>query len=142
MPGSGTRAGRSKNASPAAENSRLEIRRDPRKGRGVFAGVPISRGSIIEAAPVVIVPHGQRRLIDRTIVHDYYFQWGDGGEGEGPGVVALGLVSLCNHSRRPNARVWRNEAEDTLDLVATRAIAAGEEITIDYKCTLWFKPEE
>ena len=52
--------------------------------------------------------------------------------------VALGLVSLCNHSRRPNARVRRNRARETLDLLALTPIAAGDEITIDYNCPLWF----
>jgi len=97
---------------------------------------------VIEAAPVVIVPPDQRPLLDQTTLHDYYFQWDDGPEHEGRGAVALGHVSLCNHSRRPNARVWRNEARDTLELIALAPIAAGEEITIDYDCTLWFAPQE
>ncbi len=90
----------------------------------------------------MIVPEEQRPLIDETILHDYYFQWDDGPEGEGRGVVAFGLISFCNHSHRPNARVRRNPARDTLDLVAVSEIAAGEEITIDYQCTLWFDPQE
>ncbi len=120
----------------------LEIRRDPLKGRGVFACAPIPARTVIEGAPVVIVPEEQRPLIDETILHDYYFQWDDGPEGEGRGVVAFGLISFCNHSHRPNARVRRNPARDTLDLVAVSEIAAGEEITIDYQCTLWFDPQE
>jgi SET domain-containing protein len=57
-------------------------------------------------------------------------------------VVALGLVSLCNHSRRPRARVRRNYASETLDLVALMPIAAGEEVTIDYNCPLWFEAQD
>ena len=58
------------------------------------------------------------------------------------GFVALGLVALCNHSRRPNARVRRNLAQDTLDLLALASIAAGDEVTIDYNCPLWFQPQD
>jgi SET domain-containing protein len=54
--------------------------------------------------------------------------------------VAFGLVSLCNHSRRPSARVSRNHARRTLDLIAIAAIMPGDEITIDYNCPLWFEP--
>ena len=36
-------------------NDRLEIRDDPAKGRGVFARQPIPGGTLIEAAPVIIV---------------------------------------------------------------------------------------
>ena len=124
----------------------LEIRDDPLKGRGIFARAPIAAGTVIEAAPVVIVPTAQVKLLDQTILHDYYFAWegGLGGSpgGEESGAVALGLVSLCNHSRRPRARVRRNLAQGTLDLVALIPIAAGDEVTIDYNCPLWFAPQD
>ncbi len=109
-------------------NDRLEIRDDPAKGRGVFARQPIPGGTLIEAAPVIIVPAEQCPLLDRTILHDYYFQW-DNFDRSGRGAVPLRLVALCNHSRRhsrrPNARVRRNLAQDTLDLVAAAPIAAA-----------------
>jgi uncharacterized protein len=123
-------------------NDRLEIRNDPLKGRGVFAVAPIAAGAVIEAAPVVIVPATGCRLLDQTILHDYYFQWDAAPGGEGSGAVALGLVSLCNHSRRPSARVRRNVAQGILDLVAVVPIAAGDEVTIDYNCPLWFEAED
>jgi len=122
-------------------SNRLEIRNDPIKGRGVFAREPIAAGALIEAAPVIIVPADQCPLLDRTILHDYYFHWDGDPDGEGRGAVALGLVALCNHSRRPNARVRRNLAQDTLDLVALSPIPAGDEVTIDYNCPLWFQPQ-
>lgn len=117
-------------------SDRLEIRDDAVKGRGVFAREPIA------AAPVVIVPAEQCKLLDRTILHDYYFQWDGDPESEGRGAVALGLVSLCNHARRPTARVRRNHARETLDLLALTPIAAGEEVTIDYNCALWFDAQD
>lgn len=131
-------------------NDRLEIRSDPRKGRGVFAVAPIAAGTLIEAAPVILVPAAQCPLIDQTILHDYYFDWDRDPDGplnatsgsEGRGAVALGLVALCNHSRRPRARVRRNVAQCTLDLVALVPIAAGDEVTIDYNCPLWFQAQD
>jgi uncharacterized protein len=91
---------------------------------------------------VVIVPAAECGLLDKTILHDYYFHWDGDPDGDGRGAVALGLVSLCNHSRRPSARVQRNHARQTLDLVAVAAIMPGDEITIDYNCPLWFEPVE
>jgi uncharacterized protein len=108
----------------------------------VFARAAIASGSLIESAPVVIVPALECAALDRTILHDYYFHWDGDPDGDGRGAVALGLVSLCNHSRRPSARVERNYARQTIDLVALRAIMPGEEITIDYNCPLWFEPVE
>jgi len=123
-------------------NHRLEIRSDPAKGRGIFAREPLAAGTLIEAAPVIIVPTEQCALLDRTILHDYYFHWDGDPEGEGRGAVALGLIALCNHSRRPNARVRRNPARETLDLMALAPIAEGDEVTIDYNCPLWFQPQD
>ncbi len=136
-------------------NDRLEIRDDPAKGRGVFARPAIAAGALIEAAPVILVPSPECTLLDRTILHDYYFRWdansdgtgsdGTGSDGTGDtgrGAVALGLVALCNHSRRPRARVRRNHRQNTLDLVALAPIATGEEVTIDYHCPLWFEAQD
>jgi uncharacterized protein len=97
---------------------------------------------VIEAAPVIVIPGADCPALDRTIIHDYYFHWDGDPEGQGRGALALGLVTLCNHASPPNARVERNFARQTLDLLAVAPIAAGDELTIDYGCTLWFEPRE
>jgi SET domain-containing protein len=146
MAGSAARRERAYDSLRPVPNDTLEIRSDPAKGRGIFALAPLAAGTLIEAAPVIVVPAAQCGLLDRTILHDYYFHWDgdpDGGPvGDGRGAVALGLASLCNHSRRPNARVRRNFARETLDLVALAPIAAGDEVTIDYNCPLWFAAQD
>ena len=146
MAAAAVRSARAPDSLRPIPNDRLEIRHDPLKGRGVFASAPIAAGSVIEAAPVIVVPAKDCPLLDRTILHDYYFHWDsdpDGGPGgEGRGAVPLGLVALCNHSRRPRARVRRNAVQGTLDLVALAPIAAGDEVTIDYNCPLWFAAED
>jgi SET domain-containing protein len=146
MAASAARSERTGEAQRPVPNDRLEIRSDPTRGRGVFAAAPIAAGTLIEAAPVIIASAADCALLDKTILHDYYFHW-DGDPDSGPGgdrrgAVALGLVALCNHSRRPRARVRRNHARGTLDLVALAPIAAGEEITIDYNCPLWFEAQD
>ncbi len=142
MAASAARAARAGVILRPVANDRLEIRSDQGKGRGVFATAAIAAGTLIEAAPVIVVPPEQCALLDRTVLHDYYFRWNGDAESAGSGAVALGLVALCNHSRRPRARVRRNLAQGTLDLVALAAIAAGEEITIDYNCPLWFEAQD
>ena len=142
MAAAAARGERASEALRPVPNDRLEIRSDPVKGRGVFARAPVAAGALIEAAPVIVVPAPQCPLLDKTILHDYYFHWDGDPDGEGRGAVALGLVALCNHARRPNARVRRNYARQTLDLVALASIAAGDEITIDYNCPLWFDAQD
>jgi SET domain-containing protein len=120
----------------------VEIRASPGCGRGLFAREAIAPGTLIEAAPVIILPWAQCAVLDRTIIYDYYFHWDGDPDGEGRGALGLGLLTLCNHSSRPCARVDRNHARQTLDLVAILPIPPGEEVTIDYGCTLWFEPRE
>ena len=123
-------------------NHRIEIRTSPTRGRGVFARTAIASGTLIEAAPVLVVPAADCPTLDRTVIHDYYFHWDGDPEGAGRGALGLGLVTLCNHASHPNAKVERNFARHTLDLIAIDPIATGEEVTIDYRCTLWFEPRD
>jgi hypothetical protein len=123
-------------------NDRIEVCVSPVRGRGIFARTAIVSGTLIEAAPVIVIPIADCPALDRTIIHDYYFHWDGDPEGEGRGALGLGLVTLCNHASRPNARVERNLVRQTLDLIASSLIGPGEEVTIDYRCTLWFEPRE
>lgn len=49
--------------------------------------------------------------------------------------MVLGWIELVNHSTAPNAeRTWRTSAEgEMVSLYATREIAAGEQLLIDYR---------
>ena len=123
-------------------NRLVEIRASPGRGRGVFACAAIAPYTIIEVAPVIILPAADCPALDRTVIYEYYFHWDGDPDGEGRGALALGLLTLCNHSKRPCARVDRNYAQMTLDLVAIAPIRPGEEVTIDYGCTLWFEPRD
>jgi len=123
-------------------NHLVEIRANPGRGRGLFAREAIAARTLIEVAPVIILPSIQCAALDRTVIFDYYFHWDGDPDGDGRGALGLGLLTLCNHSNRPRARVDRNHARQTLDLVAISPIQPGEEITIDYGCTLWFEPRD
>jgi SET domain-containing protein len=121
---------------------KVVVKRHQVKGRCLVAAVKIAEGELIEAAPVVIVSAVDCAALDRTALGNYYFHWDGESEGDGRGAVALGYVGLCNHSDRPSARFERNPVEETIDLIALQPIAAGEEVTIDYNCPLWFEVAE
>lgn len=120
----------------------LFIAASPLGGRGVFTSAPIAEGALIEICPVVIIPPEDLTLIHRTQLHDYYFLWE---QPEGSGAIALGYGSLYNHSHDPNAWYRMDKAWDTIDVLALRNIAAGEEITFNYNGDpedhepLWFE---
>jgi SET domain-containing protein len=116
----------------------LYIAQSPGRGRGVFARQPIPAGTLIEQAPVIVVPTGQWERADKTILFDYFFAWGE------HSAIALGYGSLYNHSYQPNARYVKHLAEQRIDFYTLRDIEPGEEILINYNgdpgddSPLWF----
>ncbi|MET9708521.1 SET domain-containing protein-lysine N-methyltransferase [Streptomyces griseus] len=119
--------------------SNLEIRPSATHGRGVYATRSFAPGEVVECCSVLVVPAGQRVLLDQTLLYEYYFYWQDGAA-----ALALGYGSLYNHSREPLARYRKDFDAGTIHIVAVRAVLPGVEITVDYTNggtnPLWFAP--
>ena len=110
-------------------------------GRGVFTSVTITAGSLVEIAPVIVVPQDQVAIIHETALHDFYFRWGAEQEAA---AIALGLGSIYNHSFQPNLRFELDYGNRTIDFFALQDIPAGSELTFNYngdpedRTPLWF----
>jgi uncharacterized protein len=110
-------------------------------GRGVFTSIPIAEGDLIEVCPVIVIPKRELPIIHKTILHDYYFLWGNDLE---DCAIALGNGSLYNHRLNPNANFILDLQNNTIDIEAIMPIEAGEEITLNYngepgdEGELWF----
>lgn len=110
--------------------------------RGVFAKVDIKKGTLIHEAPVIAYPNEQHFYIEKTLLGDYAFEYGDKHT-----AFLLGYGMLFNHSYEPNARYEINFDNDTFDFYAYTDIKAGDEICINYngfvddKELLWFDKE-
>jgi SET domain-containing protein len=119
----------------------LMICPSPLGGRGVFALEDIVEGALIEICPVLIIPPEQVEIIHNTVLHDYYFLWGDE---ENQAVIALGYGSLYNHLNESNAYYEMDFEHACIDIYAHSNISKGDEITINYhgepgmKGKLWF----
>jgi len=107
----------------------LFIMETPNRGKGVFAGLPISEGDSIEVCHIVKIAKAEIPIIHKTRLHDYYFLWGEDLE---EAALALGFGSLYNHQLFPNANFFLDLENETIDIVAIRDIEPGEEITINY----------
>ena len=112
-----------------------------RRGRAMFACRKFLKGELIERAPVIPINQKQWPSAEKTILSDYAFDWGEHDE---HAAIALGYVSIYNHSYTPNAQLEELLDELMMEVVAIRDIQAGEEITINYngdpesQDPLWF----
>lgn len=101
----------------------LQVKRIPGKGRGVVASRRIPANTVIERAPVLVLPVSE---VDAGKLSDYVYDWGRNTVG-----LALGFGSLYNHSFTPNAR-YDDVGVQTKVFTTLREIEAGEEVTINY----------
>lgn len=106
------------------------------KGRGVYADKKISKGSIIEVCPVIIIPNDQ---IKKSL-ECYVYYWD-----KKSCAIALGYGSLYNHSYDAAALYRYRVVAKELVIVARKDIYAEDEITINYnyivsdKTPVWFE---
>ena len=98
-------------------------------GRGVFASEPIPAGSVIEIAPVIVMSGEERQLLDKTLLHDYIFEWG---EDKRQCCMALGYVPLYNHASPSNCEYEMDFEQQQIRITTTRDIGAGEQLFINY----------
>ncbi|HEY1773721.1 MAG TPA: SET domain-containing protein [Gammaproteobacteria bacterium] len=123
----------------------LEVRETSARGRGVFALAAIPAGTLIESADVIVIPREEMHAIESCVLADYDFRWGTDGR---EGAIALGYGSIYNHSYTPNAHYVKHFERRSIDFIALRDIAAGEEIRTNYngdpdsKKMVWFEVSE
>lgn len=111
-------------------------------GRGVFTSENIAAGTVLESSPVIVMSAADRLLLDKTPLHDYIFEWG---EGKDQCCMALGYVPVYNHSFESNCEYEMDFSNRQVSIKAIRDIRAGEELFINYNGdwnnskALWFE---
>jgi len=107
----------------------LYINTSMEKGRGVYTHERIPPGTIIEIAPVIVMKKEDRVHLDKTLLHDYIFEWG---ANKDQCAMALGLIPIYNHSYKSNCEYFMDFEEETILVKTMRVIEKGEELTINY----------
>lgn len=111
--------------------------------RGIFSTKDIAKDELIHEAPVIPYPNSEHVHIEKTMLADYSFEYG-----ENHSAFVLGYGMMFNHSYQPNAYYRINFERHTFDFYAYRDIKADEEIFINYNGDvdiddpLWFDQEE
>jgi SET domain-containing protein len=107
----------------------LYIDKTEKTGRGVFTSERIPANIVIEISPVIVMTTDDRIHIDKTLLHNYIFEWGKEKNQCG---MALGLIPVYNHSYKSNCEYFMDFEEETMLIKTVRTVNAGEELTINY----------
>ncbi|HEV2650552.1 MAG TPA: SET domain-containing protein-lysine N-methyltransferase [Rhizomicrobium sp.] len=118
---------------------KITLKKIPGKGRGVVATKPIAAGEVFERSPVLPLALADSECPGLT---HYSLAWGEDVPGLLPEgkecAIGLGYLCLYNHSDTPNITFDHHYDSDEISVRATRDIAAGEELTLNYGVPLWF----
>jgi uncharacterized protein len=112
------------------------------KGRGVFTKEKIEGNTVIEKSPVIVMSAEDRILLDKTLLHDYIFEWGINKD---KCCMALGFVAMYNHSYESNCEYFMDFDDESIQVKTMRVINKGEELTINYngdwndRKKIWFE---
>lgn len=113
------------------------------RDRGVFAGKDLPAGMVIEIAPVIVMTAADRVHLDKSLLHDYIFEWLVDREKEAC-CMALGYVPLYNHQSPANCEYEMDFENRLISIRTVKAVAKGEELFINYngewdnKEAVWF----
>jgi SET domain-containing protein len=120
----------------------IYVRDTGEMGRGVYTTKSIKANTIIERSPVVVLNKKDRIEVEKTVLNNYIFEWGPRGT---QCCVALGYISVYNHSFTSNCEYEMYFEEEVIAVKTMRAIKAGEELFINYngnwndRKELWFE---
>jgi len=115
-----------------------------KKGKAVFTNFDIDAGVVIELSPVIVMKKEDRVHLDKTLLHDYIFEWG---ENKDQCCMALGFIPIYNHSYTSNCEYFMDFEEEIIFVKTVRTIKKGEELTINYNgdwndaTKVWFEVE-
>ena len=112
----------------------LYIKKSANKGRAVFTKEKILANTIIEESPVIVMSKEERVHLDKTLLHDYIFEWGkvkDNPIAIGC-CVALGYIPIYNHSYKSNCEYYMDFEKETIQIKTVVTIESEEELTINY----------
>lgn len=110
-------------------------------GRGVYSSEDIPANTVIEVAPVIVMEKSDREWLDKTLLHDYIFEWG---VTRSQCCMALGYVPMYNHSYTSNCEYEMDFDHAMISIRTVRKIKPGEELFINYNgdwndaTKLWF----
>jgi SET domain-containing protein len=119
----------------------LVVAPSEKRGRGVFSTSKIPANTVIEISPVLVLSEKDRKLIEKTALFDYIFEWGNNRK---KACIALGYLSLYNHAYDANCTYDMDFDTQLMTITTVKTIKKGEEVFINYNAVaddaspIWF----
>ena len=119
----------------------LVVAPSKKRGRGVFSTSKIPANTVIEISPVLVLSEKDRKLIEKTALFDYIFEWGDNRK---KACIALGYLSMYNNSYDANCTYDMDFDTQLMTITTVKPIKKGEEVFINYNAVaddaspIWF----
>src|SRR5690606_39869752 len=93
-------------------------------GYGVFTSDDIDADTVIEISPVIVMSGEERKLLDKTRLHDYIFEWG---AKKDQCCMAMGYVPIYNHSYKSNCEYEMDFENDRIIIRRSEERRVGKE---------------
>lgn len=116
-------------------NPKIQIKRSPVQGWGIFANEPLKKYELLEESPIIIVEPSE--LANPHNLGRYFAGLKDNNV-----FIGLGYGSLYNHSQTPNVAWYVDGVNYTQNYYTLRDIDAGEELFSFYNEMIAFPENE
>jgi SET domain-containing protein len=120
-----------------------------KKGRGAFARKRIKKGTIIDKAPVILIPNEEYLKIQDTTIYHYCYIWADPKlMPKFENAIIFSKCQFINHSYKPNVAYYYDYKNKSISFEAIKNISRGQELTMNYngkindKSPVWFEIED
>jgi hypothetical protein len=114
------------------KDAKIAIYKHPIKGFCVIANKNLKKDEHVMTSPVsVLDDYGD---IKKSCGLDVYPMFWD----KNHDCIAFGYINLLNHDSDSNIRLEQDKKNLLFKAFAKRNIKKGEELTINYRCKLWF----
>lgn len=108
----------------------IEVRKC-KYGRGVFATETIPKGTIIEVSPLLTFSKKEAKLIAKTTLQLYVYDFGKNRLS-----LALGVGSLFNHKTYNNVTYNTLRRKKVIEYRTTKKVRKGSQLFINYGYTM------
>jgi len=113
--------------------TKIQIKRSPLHGFGVFAKKDIKRGEVIEDAPYIQITQRWKDVPSK--LKEYVFTDPYGKDNQF--LVVFGSGSIYNHSDKNNCKYEIDNTKRVMQYISKRDIKKGEEIFVNYGKDYW-----